>query len=177
MADAQSMLTNHLFYKAISKRQSERPRPFPTRAELKWVNCVPTGLSKSCFARTNHRYFKNLCICYSSSNKTARFEIFELLWGYVLHNNNGKLKRTNPILIVSDLVFMCVSWIFLKCFLIRAILPFFPPLQPIPHCCKFFASSLTSYLVRHSLHFSNCFTGFQPQGPHGSNITQQKPIH
>lgn len=127
MADAQSMLTNHLFYKAISKRQSERPRPFPTRAELKWVNCVPTGLSKSCFARTNHRYSKNSCICYSSSNKTARFEIFELLWGYVLHNNNGKLKRTNPILIVSDLVFMCVSRIFLKCFLIRAILPFFPP--------------------------------------------------
>lgn len=174
MADTQLMWTNHLSYKAISKRQSETPWPFPTRAELKWVNCVPTAFSKSCFARTNHRYSKNTCICYSSSDRTARFE---MLWGYVLHNNKSYIEEDKPdsqsfwpsghvsilnlFKVLSD---MCIS-------------PFFPLLQLIPHCCKFFSSSLTSYLVTHPLHFSNCFTGFQPQSPHGSNITQQKPIH
>lgn len=125
MADAQSMLTNHLFYKAISERQSERPRPFPTRSELKWVNCVPTGFSKSCFARKNHRYSKNSCIYHSSWDKIVRFE---MLWGYVLRNSNVKLKRT----IVSDLVDVHVSRIFFKCFLICAILPFSPHYNPFP---------------------------------------------
>lgn len=62
-----------------------------------------------------------------SSDKTVRFE---MLWGYVLRNNNVTWKRTNPILIVSDLLGMRVSWIFLKCFLICAILPSFSCYNP-----------------------------------------------
>lgn len=137
------------------------------------VNCVPTGFSKPCFARTNHSYSKNSCICFSSSDKTGRFE---MLWGYVLRNNKGKLKRTNQILLVTDLADMCTSRIILKCHLMCATVPFFL-LQPIPHCCEFFVSSLSSYLVTHTLHFSNCFTGSWPQGPHGSNIAQQNTTH
>lgn len=86
------------------------------------VNCVPTGFSKPCFARTNHSYSKNSCICFSSSDKTGRFE---MLWGYVLRNNKGKLKRTNQILLVTDLADVCTSRIILKCHLMCATVPFF----------------------------------------------------
>lgn len=70
---------------------------------------------------------KNSCICYSSSDKTVRFE---MLWGYVLRNNEGKLKRTNQILLVSDLADVCISRIILKCLLMCATLPFFPHYNP-----------------------------------------------
>ena len=83
---------------------------------------MPTGFSKPCFARTNHRYSKNSCVCYSSSDKTGRLE---MLRGYVLRNNKSKLKRTNQILLASDLADVCVSWIILKRLLMCATLPFF----------------------------------------------------
>lgn len=78
---------------------------------------------------------------------------FEMLWGYVLHNNYVTLKRTNQILIFSDLVDMRLFWIFLKCFLICAFLPFFP-------CCNPFhtvVNSLPLLLLLTLLHIPYIF--------------------
>lgn len=103
-----------------------------------WIVCPLGSRSPVLQGKKPRRYSKNSCICYSSSDKTASFE---MLWGYVLPNIDGKSKWTNQILLVSDLADVCLSWIILKYLLMRTTLPFIS-LQPIPHCCEFWVLTL-----------------------------------